>query len=263
MLDDFLIRAALAAVGTALAASLLGCFVIWRRMVYFGDATSHAAILGVAVALGFSISVFAGVLGVALVMALTIHGLTGRGVQMDTVLGVFAHGALALGLVAVALIPGARVNLDAYLFGDVLTVSRADLAVIWGGTAIVAGVLWWHWQALVTATISVDLAHAAGIDPRRGQLILTLLLAGVVAVAIKVVGALLITALLIIPAAAARGLSRTPEAMAALASLIGAAAALGGVWLALQLDTPVGPSIVVLAVVVFAMTTLAAQLRRG
>jgi len=261
MLDDFLVRAALAGVGTALAAALLGCFVVWRRMAYFGDATAHAAILGVAIALGFQFSVMAGVLGVAALMAVGLHALSGRTFAQDTLLGVFAHGALALGLFAAALIPGARVNLDSYLFGDVLAVSRFDLALIWGGAVVVAAVVWWNWQGLLTATLSPDLAVAAGIDPRRMQLVLTLLLAGVVAVAIKVVGALLITALLIIPAAAARGMARNPEVMAGLAVVIGAVSALGGLGLALQLDTPVGPSIVVVAVGIFALVTGVSRLR--
>jgi zinc transport system permease protein len=256
MMDDFLVRAALAALGTALAAGLLGCFVVWRRMAYFGDATAHAAILGVAIALGFSVSVFAGVLGVALVMALLIFALSGRAFGADTILGVLAHGALALGLVAVALLPGVRINLETYLFGDVLTVSRFDVVIIWGGALVVAGVLWWHWSALLTATLNPDLAYAAGINPRREQLVLTLLLAAVVAVAIKVVGALLITALLIIPAAAARTFARTPEGMALMATLIGAVAALGGLGMALRLDTPVGPSIVCVAAGIFAVATL-------
>jgi zinc transport system permease protein len=261
MLDDFLIRAALAAVGTALAAGLLGCFVVWRRMAYFGDATAHASILGVALALGFSVSVFVGVLGVALLMAMVIFVLSDRGFGMDTILGVLAHGALAIGLVAVALTHGARVNLETYLFGDVLTVTRTDLAIIWGGGIVVVAVLWWHWQALLTSTLSADLAFAAGINPRREQLVLTLLLAAVVAVSLKVVGALLITALLIIPAAAARSLARTPEAMAALSMLLGAGAALGGLFMAIRLDTPVGPSIVCVAVAIFAALMLVGQLR--
>jgi zinc transport system permease protein len=254
MLDDFIVRGALAALGTAFTAGLLGCFVVWRRMAYFGDATAHAAILGVALALGFGVSVFAGVLGIALLMAALIWGLAQRGYAMDTALGVLAHGALAIGLVAVALTPGARVNLESLLFGDVLTVGRGDLAVIWGGGALVAGVLVWRWQRLVTATVSPELAHAAGIDPAREQLVLTLLLALTVAVAIKVVGALLITALLIIPAAAARSFARTPEAMAVAAVCVGAVSALGGMALAFRLDTPVGPSIVVVAIGLFALS---------
>jgi zinc transport system permease protein len=254
MLDDFLVRAGLAALGTAATAGLLGSFVVWRRMAYFGDATAHAAILGVALALGLSVSVFAGVLGIALLMAGLIWVLGRRGHAMDTALGVLAHGALAIGLMAAALTPGARVNLEAWLFGDVLTVGVADLAVIWGGGALVAAVLVWRWQRLVTATVSPELAHAAGIDPARESLVLMLLLAVTVAVAIKVVGALLITALLIIPAAAARSFARTPEEMAAISVGLGGVSALAGLWLAFRLDSPVGPSIVVVAIAVFVLS---------
>lgn len=256
MLDDFLIRAALAAVGTAVAAGLLGCFVVWRRMAYFGDATAHAAILGVALALLFGTSITLGVAVVALLMAVLIHSLSGQGIAVDTILGVLAHGALALGLVAVTLVPGQRIDLDAYLFGDVLSVTRSDLAVIWGGGAVLIGVLWWQWSAMLTATLNPDLAFAAGINPRRQQLILTLLVAAVVAVAIKVVGALLITALLIIPAAAARSFASTPERMAFFAMGIGALSALGGLRLAVIFDTQVGPSIICVAVAIFAISMI-------
>ena len=262
MLDDFLVRAALAAVGTALAASVLGCFVVWRRMAYFGDATAHAAILGVALALALDISVFAGVAVVALVVAVLIHRLSDRAQGTDTILGVIAHGALATGLVAVTLIPGARINLEAYLFGDVLTVSRVDVAVIWGGAAVVLGVLWVHWSALLTVTLNPDLAVASGLDPRRENLILTLLLAGVVAVAIKVVGALLITALLVIPAAGGRRIATSPEGMALRAATIGILSAVGGLMLSLRMDTPAGPSIVVTAVVLFAISQTGGKLLR-
>ena len=256
MLSDVIMRAALAGVGTAVAAGFLGSFVVWRRMAYFGDATAHAAVLGVAIALGFQVSILGSVGVVAVLMAVGLWALTGRGFAADTVLGVLSHGALAMGLLAVALVPSARVDLDTYLFGDVLTVSKTDLAVIWGGAAVVVGVLAWRWSRMLTATVSPDLAYAAGIDPRREQLILTLLLAGVVAVSIKVVGALLITALLIIPAAAARNLSRTPEAMAVIAVICGIIAALGGVGLSFTLNTQAGPSIVCTAAALFVLSLL-------
>ena len=262
MLDDFLIRAALAGIGTAISAGLLGCFVVWRRMAYFGDATAHAAVLGVAMALLFGTSITLGVAVVALTMAVLIHGLSGQGTAIDTMLGVLAHGALALGLVAVTLIPGQRIDLDVYLFGDVLSVTRGDLAVIWGGGALVVATLWLNWSAMLTATLSPDLAHAAGINPRRQQLLLTLLLAAVVAVAIKVVGALLITALLIIPAAAARSFATTPERMAFLSMGIGALSAVAGLRLAVIFDIAVGPSIICVAALIFAIGTIGGQLRR-
>jgi zinc transport system permease protein len=251
VLDDFLVRAALAGTGLALAAGPLGCFVVWRRMAYFGDATSHAAILGVALSLAFSLSIFIGVLVVALAMALLVLALSERVYAMDTLLGVAAHGALALGLVAVSFLSGIRIDLMAYLFGDILAVGRVDLAVIWIGAAVVLVLLRVRWQALLLVTLNTDLAAARGYDARREQLILTLALAVLVAVAIKVVGALLITAMLIIPAAAARSFAKTPEAMAVMAAVIGVISALVGLAVSFQWDTPTGPTIVVVATLFF------------
>ena len=263
MLDDFLTRAALAGVGLSLATGPLGSFVVWRRMAYFGDATAHAAILGVALALASNMPVGAGVLVVALAMALTVSTLAARGWAMDTTLGVMAHGALAFGLVAISFVPGVRSDLQSWLFGDILAVTRGDLAFIWGGAALILALLAWRWQALVTATVNEELAWASGLNPDRERLVLTLALAVVVAVALKVVGALLIAAMLIIPAAAARALSRTPEAMAAAAVAIGALASLGGLALSLWQDTPAGPSIVTAAACIFAAAAVFGRIRRG
>jgi len=256
MLDDFLIRAALAGVGTAIATAPMGCFVVWRRMAYFGDATAHASILGVALALAFSLPVVWGAAMVALLMASVVSSLSGRGVAMDTLLGVMAHSALAFGLVAVSFIDGVRIDLMAYLFGDILAVTKTDLAVIWWGAGVVLVLLAYRWQALLTSTLNPDLAYAAGLNPKREQLVLTLALALVVAVAIKVVGVLLIAALLLIPAAAARPFSRTPEGMAALAMGIGIVAALAGLGVSWEFDTPAGPSIVCTAALIFLAAVL-------
>ena len=255
-LDSFLIRAALGGVGVAVAAGPLGCFVVWRRMAYFGDATAHAAILGVALALALEAPIFGGVLVVALGMAATIATLAGRGAATDTLLGVMAHSGLATGLVAVSFLPNVRIDLMGFLLGDILAVTQTDLLLIWGGAAAVLCVLAWRWRALLTATLGADLAHAAGIDPDRERMVLTLCLALVVAVAIKVVGVLLIGALLLIPAATARRFARTPEAMAAGAIALGMVAALAGVWLSFRFDTPTGPSIVCVATGLFAVASL-------
>ena len=254
MLDDFLIRALLAGLGLVLATGALGSFVVWRRMAYFGDSTSHAAILGVALSFAFSLPVYLGTLGVALAMALIVAQLTARGQSMDTVLGVLAHSALALGLVAVSFVPSLRSGLDAFLFGDILAVGKSDLAWIWGGAAAVVGLLVWRWQRLVTASVNEELAMAAGIDPARERLILSLALALVVAIAIRIVGALLISAMLIVPAAAARGFSATPEGMAGSATAIGAVSVIGGLWASLWLDTPAGPSIVAVSALIYAVS---------
>lgn len=205
MLDDFMVRAALAAVGLAVACAPLGCFVVWRRMAYFGDATAHAALLGVALSLAFSLPLFGAVIVVALAMAALVAGLSGRQ-SVDTMLGVLSHGALAAGLVAVSFVQGVRTDLNAYLFGDILSVTRADLALIWAGAAAVVALVAWRWSALLLSTLSPEMAVADGIRPRAEQWVLNIALALVVAVGIRIVGALLVSAFLIIPAAAARPL---------------------------------------------------------
>lgn len=263
MLDDFFVRALVAGIGLAITTGPLGCFIVWRRMAYFGDATAHAAILGVALALSFEVSVVAGTLAVALAMALTVAALAGRGHAMDATLGVLSHSALAVGLVAISFVPTVRVDLSSYLFGDILAVSRGDLAVIWAGSLLVLGLLAWRWSALLVSTLNEELAFSGGVRADRERLFLTLALAVVVALAIKVVGALLIAAMLIIPAAAARSFARTPETMAAFAVVLGLVAVGGGLQASLLLDTPAGPSIVATAAALYALSVLAgSSLRR-
>lgn len=254
MLDDFFMRAVLAGLGLALVAGPLGSFVVWRRMAYFGDSTAHAAILGVAMALAFEVSIYAGTLAVAVAMACLVSALVTRGQAMDTILGVLSHSALAVGLVAISFVPAARSDLSSYLFGDILAVGRADLVLIWTGAALVLAVLALRWQRLVTSSLNEELAMAAGIDPRVERVVLSLALAVVVALAIRVVGSLLISAMLIVPAAAARTWARTPERMAAGAALIAAASVILGLWASLRLDTPAGPSIVTAAAIFFVVS---------
>jgi zinc transport system permease protein len=154
MLNDFMMRAALAGIGVALAAAPLGCFVVWRRMAYFGDATAHAAILGIALSLALEISIFAGALSISLLMAWTVTQLSARGYAIDTLLGVLAHSTLAVGLVVVSFLSGIRIDLMAYLFGDILAVSHADLAIIWGGAALVIALISWRWSPLLITTLN-------------------------------------------------------------------------------------------------------------
>ena len=257
-----MIRATLAGLGVALAAGPLGCFIVWRRMAFFGDATAHAAILGIALSLALGMSVFVGALVVAVIMALAVSNMSGRGIAMDTLLGVVSHSALALGLVAVSFLDDVRIDLMAYLFGDILAVGKADLAVIWIGAALVLAVVTMRWSGLLTSTISNDLGYSAGINPRREQMILTLCLAVVVAVAIKVVGILLIAAMLIIPAAASRPLARSPETMAVFAVIVGAVSAIVGVQVSALFDSPTGPTIVCVAAAQFLAATVFQRILR-
>jgi zinc transport system permease protein len=261
MLDDFLIRAIIAATLVVLASAPLGCFVLWRRMAYFGDAISHAALLGVALALMFSMSITIGVLLVCLTVAAIVNQSTSHRVGSDTLLGVTAHGALALALVALSLMPDQRVDLNALLFGDILSVSKLDLGVFALVTTAILGWLAFRWKPLLLATLSPELATASGIKARRETLFLTLALALLVATSIKIIGALLITALLILPAAAARPLASSPHSMALFALILGLISAGVGIAGSLQFNTPTGPSIVVGALLFVLITNGLNRLR--
>ena len=256
MLDDFMVRASLAAIGVTLAAAPLGCFVVWRRMAYFGEATAHAALLGVALSLVFESSIFGGALLVSLLMASVVTLTQGRSLFLDTLLGVAGHMCLAAGLVIVSFTSGIRIDLMAYLIGDILAVSRIDLILIWVGVGIILLLIIWRWSALLLTTLNEDLASASGLNPKKEGMILTVALATVVAVGIKVVGILLIIAMLIIPAASARSLTSTPEGMGIVAALIGMSSAILGLNSAYIYDTPTGPSIVCVASVFFLISLL-------
>lgn len=257
---DFMIRAALAGIGLALACAPLGCFVVWRRMAYYGDATAHAALLGVALSLALALPLYPAVIAVALVVAALVTGLSGRHQATDTLLGVLAHGTLAAGLVAVSFVQGVRADLMAYLFGDILAVTQGDLLTIWLGTGAVLALLAWRWSGLLMATVSPEMAVAAGIRPRLEQWALNVALALVVAAGIRIVGALLISAMLIIPAAAARPLARTPEGMALATGVLGTVGVLGGLTAAWHADTPTGPTIVCAVAILFVLSVLASNL---
>lgn len=252
MLDDFLGRAILAGIMVAVVAGPLGAFVVWRRMAYFGDTVSHSALLGVALGflLGLNLNLLVTLVCLAIAVLLVLLQQR-QELASDTLLGILAHGALSLGLVAVAFVEGLRVDLMAYLFGDILAVTRTDLVgiAIGGGLALILLVA--LWRPLLAITVHEELARVEGVRVLPVRLGLMLLIALVIATAMQVVGVLLITALMIIPAATARRFARTPEHMAILAMVFGVVAVFGGIWGSLQYDTPTGPSIVVAAMLVF------------
>lgn len=264
MLDDFFTRAVLAGVGIAITAGPLGCFVVWRRMAYFGDTMAHAALLGVAMAFLFDVQIVLGVFSVtasgALILAATERRLN---LSSDVLLGILAHGTLASGLVLASLTPDVRIDLMAYLFGDILAVGQADLVVIYAGSVIILGILTRIWSPLLAATVNEELAAAERLSPARARLVFMMLMAGVIAIAMKIVGILLITALLVIPAATARRFAHGPEQMALFAALFGIVAVGGGLFGSLKADVPAGPAVVVFALAVFLISPVAHARRKG
>ena len=261
LLDDFLVRALLAGIIVALVAGPLGCFIVWRRMAYFGDTMAHAALLGVALGLLADIAPMAGVALVTLAIAVIVACLhPKRWLSSDALLGILAHTALSAGVIAVSLMQDVRVDLMGYLFGDILAVGRGDLAWIAGGSALSLAILVGLWRPLLAVTVDEDLARAEGVAASAVRLAFMLLIALLIALAMKIVGVLLITSLLIIPAATARRFARTPEQMAMGAAFAGAIAVGIGLGGSLAFDTPSGPSIVVAAAVLFAIALGSARL---
>lgn len=256
-MDDFVIRAFLGGLGLAAVAGPLGSFVVWRRMAFFGDALAHSALLGVTLALLLHLSLAVGVAVICAALALVLTSLQPR-VRLagDTVLGIFSHSSLAVGLVALSFLDTVRIDLMGFLFGDILAVTPFDLAWIYGGGAVVLGTLLVLWRPLLAVTVHEELAQVEGVPVERLRLAFVLLLAIVIAAAMKIVGALLITSLLIVPAAAARNFARTPEQMAVIAALLGGLAVASGLWASVQFDTPSGPSVVVFAALLFAASVV-------
>ncbi len=256
-MDDFLLRAFAAAFGVSLVAGALGCFIVWRRMAYFGDALSHSALLGVALGLILGIDFNVGIVVACTLFALFLVALQRQQtLAADTLLGILAHSALAIGLVTIAFFENIRVDLLSYLFGDILAVGRHDLYWIYGGGVAVLAALIALWRWLLALSVDEDLARVEGVPVGPVRPALILLIAIVIAAAVKIVGVLLITSLLIIPAATARRFARTPEQMAVIAAAIGVLASTFGLLASFQWDTPSGPSIVVAAAFLFALSML-------
>lgn len=248
---DFLWHALLAGIGVALIAGPLGSFVVWRRMSYFGDTLAHSALLGIALGIAFDLNLnIAVIICCVLIAVLLVVLQQHRIISTDTLLGILAHSSLSLGLITVSILE-VRIDLLSYLFGDLLTVTLTELLWIYVGAALVLGLLLSFWRPLLAISIDEELAQTEGYPVTWIRLLLMLLMAIVIAVSMKIVGVLLITSLMIIPAAAARRLSRSPESMALLSSLLGCIAVLLGLSASVQWDTATGPSIVLGAALVF------------
>ncbi len=251
----------LAAAALALAAAPTGAMLLWRRMAYFGDALSHAALFGVALALAAHLPIVPAVLATALVVAAAVVWLRQRGqLAHDALLGTFAHGMMALGLLIAFLFIG-DVELHDVLFGDVLSMGVGEAMLVIAGAALVLAFLWRNWQPLVLSAVSEELALAEGVPARRLHAWLAVIAALLLAMAARTTGLLLYTSLLVIPVAAARAVSDTPERMAGLGALLGLMAVIGGLLTARAAGVPSGAAIVAIAFGFFLLFHLAGWLR--
>jgi len=252
--DSFILYALAAGVALAMVVGPLGSVVVWRRMAYFGDTLAHAALLGVALAVAAEQLPMAGVGIIGILIAMVLFWLEKqRDLSTDTLLGILAHSALALGLIVLSVIQaqGFNINLMSYLFGDLLAVDDTDLVVMYGSVVIILLVFSRLLAPLISISVNEELARVDGISVEKVRFLFMILLALVIAIALKVVGILLITALLIIPAATARLYSRSPRQMVLLSVVIAILSVVLGLYSSLQWDFPAGPAIVVGAALLF------------
>ena len=255
MLEDFFIRALLAGIGVALVTGPLGCFVIWRRLSYFGDTLSHSALLGVTLAYSFELNIALAVFIISSVVALILIQLQKKtNLPGDALLGLLAHSSLAVGLVVIGFLSFIRFDIMGLLFGDILAVAVNDLLIIWIGGAIILIILKLIWKSLFASTVNYELAEAEGLNPDRAKAIFTVLMAAVIAISIKMVGLLLITGMLIIPAAMARNISASPKQMVFYSIVGGLLSVIIGLFTSLEFNTSSGPSIIAAALFLFILS---------
>lgn len=257
MFEDYVLRAVVAGIGVAMMAGPLGCFIVWQKLAYFGDTMAHSALLGVAFALLFNINIILGIFIIAIIVSLALYILQMKEkLSGDSLLGILSHSTLAIGLVLIGFMTWTNIDINSYLFGDILAVSPTDLIIIWCGCVIVLLTLFFLWNPLLTLTIDADIAKAENMKPERARFLFMFLLAIVIAVAINIIGILLITALLIIPAATARRFSSSPERMAILAAFIGIIGTILGLYSSFLFDSRSGPSVVVMLFIMFIASRL-------
>ncbi|WP_028487042.1 metal ABC transporter permease [Thiomicrorhabdus chilensis] len=249
---NFLVFALLGGLGIAVIAAPLGVFMVWQRQSYFGATLAHSALLGVSLGLFWEIDLTLSVLIFSMLIAFGIHQLAQKTqLSSDTLLGILAHSSLALGLATLSLQNTVQIDIMGYLFGDILSVTPSDLILIFSVGFITLIFYLYHWRDLLNITLNPELAQVEGIRVKPIQLQYVLLLALMIALSMKIVGVLLVTSLLIIPAAAARRLARTPEAMLLFSILLGISSVILGLLTSMSLDIPTGPAIVLVATLIF------------
>ena len=257
MLDDFLVRAIIAGIGIALVTGPLGCFVVWRRLSFFGDTLAHSALLGVLLSISLNINVSLTIFVVSYLVALILLRLEkSTNLAGDSLLGLISHSSLAIGLVILGFLSFIRFDVLGVLFGDILSVNTNDLLFIWIGGGLILAVLFYIWKPLFASTVNYELAEAEGMNPERVNAIFTILLAALIAISIKMIGVLLITGLLIIPTAMARNLSNNPKQMVVLSIIGGLLSVFIGLYASFEINTASGPSIVVVALILFILSLL-------
>jgi zinc transport system permease protein len=257
MISNFIFLLIIAGMGLSLMTSPMGCFLVWRRMSFFGDALAHSALLGVGFGLLLNLNIYVGIsiicMFVAIILTLTNEK---KGLSSDTWLSIISYSALALGIILVNKLPNVRIDPANYLFGDILTLQPLDLLWIYGCAIGVWVFIYYKWQPLLLLTLDEGLAQAEGISITSLKLNFMLILALTVAISLKFVGALLVPALLVIPSAAARNNAKTPEQMIGYTLLFTFISITIGLILSIVFNLMTGPTIVLTSLFLFILNQI-------
>jgi len=250
-MDEFIIYAILAGIAVAISLCPLGCIILWRRLPYLGDAIAHSAIFGIVLGLLFGINITLSIVLTSITFSLLLTMLR-RKLEHNITVVIFSYSFLALGLFLLPfVVSNAQIDIFSYLFGDILLVDDHEIYITTACAILVLIWIYFRWKKLLLMAINEDLAVVEGINPYRLDLEFMLITACVIGISIKIIGVLLMAAIIIIPAAAARNISRTPVQMLLFSVMFGILSILIGIGGSYWFDSPSGPSIVLASTLLF------------
>ncbi|MBI4849592.1 MAG: metal ABC transporter permease [Nitrospirae bacterium] len=253
----FIQRAFVASLIVGVLCPFVGNFVVLRRMSFFSDAISHSAFAGIAVGalLGIDLSVSSVV--VAILISMLIAVLSEKtSLSHDTVIGIAFSGSIASGMLVMGMLKGYRADIFTYLFGDILAITNTDLLLLFVIGVLCISALLFFSKPFLQITFNRDLAQVEGINVRLFEYLLFFIIAIVVTVSLKIIGIILVTSLLVVPAAAAKNLALSMRRLFALSCIFGLVSGITGLMLSVYLNTPSGPTIVLVSVGIFFLTML-------
>ncbi|KDB19613.1 metal ABC transporter permease [Wolbachia endosymbiont of Glossina morsitans morsitans] len=247
--QDFFINSLVAVVVISLVTGALGSFMIWQRLSYLGDSLSHSSLLGVALALIFEISPSLSIMLIAITFAILLSLNFNRLYSADTILNIVTNVVLSSSLILMSFLPSGNNSIISSLFGDILTLDQSDIVLIFLTSAVVTLILIFRWRYWLMISINQDLAVVEKINVNFVRLEFLITLAIFIAIAAKLIGILLVAAFLLIPAASARLISKTPMEMIIVATVFSVISGISGLMLSASFDLLTGPAIILVAAV--------------
>ena len=253
----FIQRALIASVMVGILCPFVGNFVVLRRMSFFADAISHSAFAGIATGALLGIDLSVSSVAVAILIALLIAFLSEKtSLSHDTVIGVAFSGAIATGMLIMGMLRGYRADLLTFLFGDILAITENDLLLIFAIGILTVAVLLICLKPFLQITFNRDLARVEGVNVRFFEYMLFLIIAIVITVSLKIIGIILVTSLLIVPAASAKNIASSMKRLFVLSSAFGVVSGIIGLACSVYLNTSSGPTIVLVSIGIFFLTML-------